>query len=204
MMKWRDKKWLIGLIVAVAVAVVGWTLERSPNQPPNVNASTGGIATQGQTGNNVVNNVQTTHHFSETQSITEPKHLGNSILNLDNVAALRVVETKPGAILLLLDTPAIVENGHGRSFSTTLPKGVRGGTNLGLELTINPDRTIRDVVILPDLTQGTPYLFDLAQNQRHDVVVAGRTFTVTLDHFEKLNLPSYPAASKYVFGISEK
>jgi hypothetical protein len=90
MIKWRDKKWLVGAIIVPAVlAFAALNLSKSPSQNSIGNVSNG-FASQNQVGNNVFS-VQTPHHFSETQSIkVVPKKLGGTYtLNLDNVANVK-------------------------------------------------------------------------------------------------------------------
>jgi hypothetical protein len=120
--------------------------------------------------------------FSSTQSI---KLLppGPDTLYLDNVATLITGGVSTGvSITLLLDTPALrFPDKHAPGISL---EGARFSPHV-----------------------GPAYSFDLINNQRREISVAGRTFLVTLLEVKKLEIyrgQPEKLQYEYVFGISEK
>jgi hypothetical protein len=118
--------------------------------------------------------------FSEKQSInTLPNSLGGkNTINLDNVAILSLGDPLSIKMATLYMGPVV-----------TYPN------------TTIPGKSVEDRKVIPF---DKMYIFDLAKNQRHEVVVSGRTFIVTLLEIKKLNVPNVPNPIEYVFGISEQ
>src|SRR4029077_19378268 len=145
---------LVGIVVPIVLAVIGWILYPSSshrNSLINIGGNIG-IQTQGQVGNNTTNNnFISPHHFSETQSIKilPPSLGGIDTLNLDNIATLKAWFNTHFGITLLLDTPAI-------AFPPKI--GIEGA-----------EVWQRD---------GKQYVFDLVNNQEQEVIVSGRTFII--------------------------
>jgi hypothetical protein len=111
-MKWyRDKKFIVGSLLTLGVAIVGWLYftQAGPNLQTIV--TNNGITTQGQTGNNTFNNITQRHFFSSEQHIIPfpdfagGKEGGKKVLELDNVATLTippfVFPTRDRAVLVL-------------------------------------------------------------------------------------------------------
>jgi hypothetical protein len=120
--------------------------------------------------------------FSSTQSIKilPPSLGGNDTLTLANVATLLLGPYYTAfGVTLFLDTPAL-----------RLPDKQTAGIS------------IEGARLSPYM--GKSYTFDMVQNQRQEVVVAGRTFIVTLMEVKKLEVPKVATPFEYVFGISEK
>ena len=176
-MKWyKDKRWLVGtILLPVGVAGFGWLYANSSNLNSIINIPNNtGIVTQGQIGNNIIK----THSFSTTQRInTLPRSLGGKrVLNLDNVATLRLfMPNTIDKVTLILDTTPM-------TFSDQ-------ASNIYMEIST-------------DL--GPQYHFDNRDNKRHDIMVDGRTFTVTLFEIAKLKVQNITNPIEYVFGVSDK
>jgi len=122
--------------------------------------------------------------FSQRQSIKMlPSSMGgNNTLNLDNVATLRVglsLTNRSDIITLFVDTPAI--SFPAKRTPAMSIEGAELSTHLGKE-----------------------YGFDMGKNQRQEIVVAGRTFIVTLLEIKQLDTPGVAAPIEYVFGITDK
>jgi hypothetical protein len=121
--------------------------------------------------------------FSETQSIKVlPPFLGGNMnLRLDNVAILR------------LHTP------YSMKFVTLVLDVVP----MDMSVNISPGISINGA-------QGyfhspsAEYLFDVDQNKRREITVAGRIFVVTLLEVKRLSMAGVANPIEYVFGISEK
>jgi hypothetical protein len=201
-MKWyRDKKFIIGNIsvpvgaaiftslVTVGVAIVGWLYFAHADPNSQTIVSTTGITTQGQTGNNIINNVIQQHSFSETQRIImAPSFLGgNMLLNLDNIATLTAwpPPTRDRVTLMLdfIATPVVMK---------CLSESKDGcdnfhGSNLFKLVT----------------SRGPTYSFD-AKHVRQEIPVEGRTFTVTLKEINNIEIQGVADPFELVFGISEK
>ena len=97
-------------------------------------------------------------------------------MNLDNVATLRLYV--PDAIdlaTLILDT---------------------------IPMRFPDQGSFKDVEIYTHL--GPQYVFDNGDNKRHEIMVAGRTFVVTLLAIRKLYVPNVGNPIEYTFGISDK
>jgi hypothetical protein len=78
---------------------------------------------------------------------------------------------------------------------------------LGPVVTSYPNKTIPGMGSIEEqrfIPFEKMYVFDLSMNQKHEVVVSGRTFMVTLLKINKLNVPNVPNPIEYVFGISEQ
>jgi hypothetical protein len=108
-MKWyRDKKWLVGTILALVgifVSVGTWLFAKSSNQNSigTISGNSGAVAQ----GNYNVINAAPRHSFSSVQTINTlpPKLGGKSVLNLDNVGTLRLfVPDSIDQATLVLDT----------------------------------------------------------------------------------------------------
>jgi hypothetical protein len=201
-MKWyRDKKFIIGNIsvpvgaaiftslVTVGVAIVGWLYFAHADPNSQTIVSTTGITTQGQTGNNIINNVIQQHSFSETQRIImAPSFLGgNMLLNLDNIATLTAwpPPTRDRVTLMLdfIATPVVMK---GLSESKDGCDNFHG-SNLFKLVT----------------SRGPTYSFD-AKHVRQEIPVEGRTFTVTLKEINNIEIQGVADPFELVFGISEK
>ena len=65
-----------------------------------------------------------------------------------------------------------------------------------------------DKITVEDLSVTTghlvTYVFDTAENKRHEISVAGRTYIVTLLESKKLDTPNHSNPIEWVFGITEK
>jgi hypothetical protein len=122
----------------------------------------------------------TRNAFSATQSVnTLPHSLGGTrILNLDNVATLSLGVPSSMNMVTLFLGPAI-----------TYP-------NIQI-----PGGSIEDQKFM--YIEQT-YVFELMKTRRREVVVAGRTFIVTLLEIKRLDETRVANPIEYVFGISEK
>jgi hypothetical protein len=121
----------------------------------------------------------TRNAFSATQSInTLPHSLGGTrILTLDNVATLSLGVPSSMDMATLFLGPAV-----------TYPNVQIPGGSIEDRKFMYIEKT---------------YVFDLT-NRRREVVVAGRTFIVTLLEIKRLDEPRVANPIEYVFGISEK
>jgi hypothetical protein len=166
-----------GLVVGLILYYIFGIGKSNPNNTYNVSS-------QGQTGGITAGEVNiTTTKFSQSQSIKvlPPSLGGNDLLNLDNVAKLKLhVPFSMDSVTTLLDVVV-----------TNLPD--QHTDNFSVEGTQYYNQT-----------SGTQYIFDTTDNKRHEIAVGGRLFTVTLYSINKLNIPNVPVAIEYQFGISEK
>jgi len=120
--------------------------------------------------------------FDETQRINvlPPTLGGNDVLKLGNLAILRLgMPYSLEMVTLHLDaTPMRLPDGKNEKITVEGLTITKGGT--------------------------TKYTFDTAKNKRHEIVVAGRTYIVTLLESKKLDIPKVSNAKEWVFGITEK
>jgi hypothetical protein len=121
--------------------------------------------------------------FSARQSIKVlPPFLGGNMnLRLDNVAVLRLhAPYSMQLVTLILDV-----------------------VPMDMSVNVSPGISI-------DGAQGyfhnpsAQYVFDVNQNKRREIAVAGRTFVVTLLEVKRLSMAGVANPIEYVFGISEK
>jgi hypothetical protein len=122
--------------------------------------------------------------FSQTQSIKvlPPMLGGNIALKLDNVATMRLhAPYSLNLVTLILDAvPVDVSVSHNKPGLSI--DGAQGCVHRGTEV----------------------YTFDIDQNKRREVTVAGRTFILTLLEVRRLSMAGVANPLEYVFGISEK
>ena len=132
---------------------------------------------------NPASNVMATRTaFDSIQSIkTLPTSLGgNDVLRLGTLATLRRgAPYSLGMITLELDTVAM-----------RYPSRADGKI------------AVEDLTV----TKGSraTYVFDAAENKRHEISVAGRTYIVTLLESKRLDTPGVNKPIEWVFGITEK
>ncbi len=178
-----DNIWIVTIIGGVVVLLIGYYVF-------GIGKSNSGdvynVSSKNQTGGMTAGKIEISNSrnlFSQTQSIkTQPTGLGgNRLLNLDNVATLRL---RPPYSLnnatLILDV-----------VSQTLPDYHSKTT---------------DIIDFQYYNQstGTHYIFDTGEHKRHEIRVGGRVFIVTLFKIIKLDIANTPEALEYQFGISER
>jgi hypothetical protein len=124
------------------------------------------------------------HHvaFSDTQRIVAlpPELGGNEVLHLDNIATLRLFAPYSlSSVTLLLDATPI-----------KFPDREKNGWKFqgGQIFPSDPEKLY----------------FDNENNKRKEISAGGRTFIVTLQETEKLNIPGVENPIQWTFGISEK
>lgn len=120
--------------------------------------------------------------FDDVQSVKNlPAFLGgNDLLRLGNLATLKLgVPYSLEMVTMVLDATPI-----------RLP----GSSDEAVEI---------DGVTLT-LGSKAQFVFDVKQNQRHEITVAGRTYLVTLLETKKLDIANVGAPYEFVFGITEK
>jgi hypothetical protein len=121
--------------------------------------------------------------FSEQQSIKvlPPSLGGNDVLNLNNLATLKlhVPYSEQGVTLLLDVVPEEHPPVKNENFSV---EGIR----------------------IYNHASGEKFFFDKEENKRKEITIGDRTFVVTLLKIKKLDFKNVAEPFEFVFGISEK
>ncbi|MBU4142797.1 hypothetical protein KJ590_02230 [Patescibacteria group bacterium] len=120
--------------------------------------------------------------FSDTQSIKNlpPSLGGNDILNLDNLATLKLhVPYNENSLTLLLNV-----------IPTEMP-------------TVKNESFTAEGIKIYNQNSGQSYFFNTIQNKSHKIQIENRFFVVSLKEIKKLDIKNVSNPLEFIFGISE-
>ena len=143
--------------------------------------------------------------YSATQVIDNlpPSLGGRDVLNLDNLATLRLLTPlEAGKITLLLDVVQYVttqETPPVEAAPPTIEELPDGNFRVDISETLDMSESLSVLAYSPE----QKYVFDMDDNKRHEIPVGGRTFVVTLRKIQKLTTEGVNDTVEYEFGIAE-